>query len=70
MSISQKGNKNALGKKHSKESKEKMSIARKGKKHNEEVKKKLSEKNKGKNNPMSRENRLLRELKKQEIIEK
>ena len=44
-----KGNKNALGYKHSEEVKKKMSEARKGKKRSEETKKKISETHKGKN---------------------
>lgn len=44
-----KGNKNALGYKHSEEAKKKMSEARKGKTKSEEHKKKLSESHKGKN---------------------
>ena len=44
-----KGNKNALGYKHSEETRKKMSEARKGKTKSEEHKKKLSESHKGKN---------------------
>ena len=48
MSISRKGNKYALGKKHSEEAKKRYVEARKGKTRSEETKKKMSEAQKGK----------------------
>lgn len=48
MSILRKGNKHALGKKHSEETKKRCGEARKGKTRSEETKKKMSEAQKGK----------------------
>jgi hypothetical protein len=48
LSILMKGNKYALGKKHSEEAKKRYGEARKGKTRSEETKKKMSEAQKGK----------------------